>query len=220
MPTPLPAIPVPPRLTLPTQPTPHLRAADWRQGGLQLHVQEVRSLFDKYGQLRHMLLAPANTRALVEFLEPADAAACEGKSIAPGEEEGDEAREEETEGCTLFADPAALRAHFERQFRLRSATVVTKPPPKKTSERAPVGYGLVEFRQPSDAREALLRLARSRLNSRKLKLSSRPCKPSHLKESAVASKGGGEEAYENSHDPEAAVRGLRTYEHCQRMNDF
>ncbi|KAL3913612.1 MAG: hypothetical protein SGPRY_007920, partial [Prymnesium sp.] len=58
-----------------------------------------------------------------------------------------------------------LRAHFERHFRLRSATVVTKPPPKKPSERVPMGYALVEFRQPSDAREALRRLARSRLEA-------------------------------------------------------
>ncbi|KAL3922959.1 MAG: hypothetical protein SGPRY_004375 [Prymnesium sp.] len=193
---------------------------------------EVRSLFGKYGQLRHVLLAPANTLALVEFLEvgdakrafrglayhkfhgaplflewaptgllseePADADADKEKSIAAGEE-GEEEGAEEAEGCTLFVknlnfqtDSAALRAHFDRHFRVRSATVVTKPHPKKPSERVPMGYGFVEFHQASEAREALRRLARSRLDDHtlELKLSSRPSHASHPKESAAAGREG------------------------------
>ena len=157
------------------------------------HPQDVSSMFAKYGELGHVLLAPANTLALVEFLEVGDAKrafrglaytklrdapiflewapvgvmdgevpvgagsaddaeAAEGSSTfgrkGAAAAEAEEAAEEEegadgAEGCTLFVknlnfktSSDGLRTHFERHYKLRSATVVTKRGTSKADAKA------------------------------------------------------------------------------------
>jgi len=199
------------------------------------HAQ-LEALFSRHGQLAHVLLAPANTLALVEFLEvgeakrafralayskcngvplylewapvrllesgaraeqPGDTAAVSGAAVVgadtdaaaggagqPADGDGEDADEDhaETEGCTLFVknlnfktEDAALRALFEHNFTVRSASVVHKRDPHSGARTMSMGYGFVELSTPAEAAAALRRMNGARLDDHilQLKLSAR-----------------------------------------------
>ena len=203
--------------------------------------EELRALFSRHGQVTQVLLPPANTLALVEFLEvgeakkafrqlaysklhgsplflewapvgtvsqqeDAPAAAAAAAAAAAGGGGGGEAEEEaaETEGCTLFVKnlsfgtgEAALRQLFEKHWRLRAASIVTKRDPKEPSRRLSMGYGFVEFASPEDAQQALRKMHGARLDEHvlQLKLSSRASSAA-APTAAAAAAGGAKRARE------------------------
>ena len=135
--------------------------------------------------------------------EDAPAAAA---AAAAGGGGGGEAEEEaaETEGCTLFVKnlsfgtgEAALRQLFEKHWRLRAASIVTKRDPKEPSRRLSMGYGFVEFASPEDAQQALRKMHGARLDEHvlQLKLSSR-ASTAAAPTAAAAAAGGAKRARE------------------------
>ena len=200
--------------------------------------EELRALFSRHGQVTQVLLPPANTLALVEFLEVGEAkkafrqlaysklhgsplflewapvgtvsqqedAPAAAAAAAAGGGGGGEAEEEaaETEGCTLFVKnlsfgtgEAALRQLFEKHWRLRAASIVTKRDPKEPSRRLSMGYGFVEFASPEDAQQALRKMHGARLDEHvlQLKLSSRASSAA-APTAAAAAAGGAKRARE------------------------
>ena len=184
---------------------------------------ELSALFSRHGTLAQVLIPPARTLALVEFVEVGDAkrafravaysklhgapiflewapvgvlggdapdeADAASASAAPGAaasgaagDDDEDGASYEAEGCTIFVknlnfetEAAALRALFERHWRVRAATVAKRRDPATPGGQLSMGYGFVELCTAADAQQALRKMANSRLDEHvlQLKLSSR-----------------------------------------------